>query len=150
MSVKSCPWDGAATTVAQAGKNRPAAKVLGALVDSKLNLSQMCTFTAKVANSIRYCMKEHSQQITWKGLFPSRQNSLDHILSIESSLEPPPPSPSLQYKKVINKLEQFQQRASRTLRAETLALWGEAEEPELAQPGEETALGALNCTSPVH
>ena len=39
-----------------------------------------------------------------------------------SSLEPLPPSPSPQYKKDINKLEQLQQRAPRTLRAGALAL----------------------------
>ena len=48
------------TAMTQAGKNRPAGKVLGALVGSKLNLRQMCTFTAKVAKSSHCCMKEHN------------------------------------------------------------------------------------------
>ena len=73
------------------------------LVYSKLNMSQQCALAAKKANSFLSCVNRSTASRQRRDKPHSAQHSSDHIQNTMT--------PTHKYKKHMNKLRQFQQRA---------------------------------------
>lgn len=116
-----------------------AGKVLGLWGDSRLSMSQQRALAAKQAKSILGCINQ--------SIGSRSREVIIHLyltlitLHLEYCVLFCPPT---QHRKDIDKGEGVQQRVTRTVGTWALTLWGGAEEPGLAQPGEEEASWAPN------